>query len=63
MEKLYEQIGCNQGDGLCFMSDRQKGILIALDQVLQLALKRYCCRHIYANFEKKFPILLLKKIF
>ncbi|KAH9705390.1 SWIM-type domain-containing protein [Citrus sinensis] len=40
MEKLYEQIGCNQGEGLCFMSDRQKGILNALEQVFPLALKR-----------------------
>ncbi|KAK9184633.1 hypothetical protein WN943_024984 [Citrus x changshan-huyou] len=28
MEKLYDQIGCNDGEGLCFMSDRQKGILL-----------------------------------
>ncbi|KAH9705387.1 SWIM-type domain-containing protein [Citrus sinensis] len=63
MEKLYEQIGCNQGEGLCFMSDRQKGILNALEQVFPLALKRYCCRHIYANFKTKFPGLLLKKTF
>ena len=63
MEKLYEQSGCNQGEGLCFMSDRQKGILNALEQVFPLALKRYCYRHIYANFKMKFPGLLLKKTF
>ena len=45
------------------MSDRQKGILNALEQVFPLALKRYCCRHIYANFKTKFPGLLLKKTF
>ncbi|XP_024039434.1 uncharacterized protein LOC112098062 [Citrus clementina] len=45
------------------MSDRQKGILNALEQVFPLALKRYCCRHIYANFKMKFPGLLLKKTF
>ncbi|KAH9649506.1 SWIM-type domain-containing protein [Citrus sinensis] len=39
MEKLYEQIGCNGGEGLCFMSDRQKGILNALERVFPHALK------------------------
>ncbi|KAH9802199.1 SWIM-type domain-containing protein [Citrus sinensis] len=63
LEKLYEQIGCNYGEGLCFMSDRQKGILNALDKVFPHALKRYCCRHIYANFKEKFPGVLLKKPF
>lgn len=63
MEKLYEQIGCNGGEGLCFMSDRQKGILNALERVFPHALKRYCCRHIYSNFKQKFPGMLLKKEF
>ncbi|KAH9671509.1 SWIM-type domain-containing protein [Citrus sinensis] len=63
LEKLYEQIGCNYGEGLCFISDRQKGILNALDKVFPHALKRYCCRHIYANFKEKFLGVLLKKPF
>ncbi|XP_052289972.1 uncharacterized protein LOC127899872 [Citrus sinensis] len=33
IEKLYEQIGCNGGEGLYFMSDKQKGILNALERV------------------------------
>ncbi|KAH9769615.1 SWIM-type domain-containing protein [Citrus sinensis] len=61
MEKLYEQIGCNGGEGLCIMSDRQKGILNALERVFPHALKKYCCRHIYSNFKQKFPGMLLKK--
>ncbi|KAH9655399.1 SWIM-type domain-containing protein [Citrus sinensis] len=63
LEKLYDQVGCNGGEGLCFMSDRQKGILNALERVFPLSFKRYCCRHIYANFKNKFPGLLLKKVF
>ncbi|KAH9799493.1 mutator transposase mudra protein [Citrus sinensis] len=43
--------------------DRQKGVLNALDRIFPLSLKRYCCRHIYANFKQKFPRLLLKKVF
>lgn len=60
MERLYEQLGCNGGEGLCFMSDRQKGILKALDRVFLAFLRRYYCSHICANFKEKFPGLLLK---
>ncbi|KAH9783138.1 SWIM-type domain-containing protein [Citrus sinensis] len=63
MDKLYDQVGCNGGEGLCFISDRQKGVLNALDIIFPLSLKRYCYRHIYANFKQKFPGLLLKKVF
>ncbi|KAH9781138.1 SWIM-type domain-containing protein [Citrus sinensis] len=63
MDKLYDQVGCNSGEGLCFISDRQKGVLNALDRIFPLSLKRYCCRHIYANFKQKFLGLLLKKVF
>ena len=63
MDKLYDQVGCNGGEGLCFISDRQKGVLNALDRIFPLSLKRYCCRHIYANFKQKFLGLLLKKVF
>ena len=45
------------------MSDRHKGILNALDKVFPQTLKRYYCRHIYANFKEKFPSVLLKKPF
>ncbi|KAH9671748.1 SWIM-type domain-containing protein [Citrus sinensis] len=40
LEKLYDQVGCNGGEGLCFMSDRQKGILNALERVFPLSFKR-----------------------
>lgn len=63
MERLYEQVGYNGGEGLCFMSDRQKGILKAFDRVFPASLRRYCCRHIYANFKEKFPGLLFKFTF
>lgn len=63
MEKLYDQVGCNGGEGLYFMSDRQKDVLNALDRVFPLSIKRYYYRYIYANFKNKFPDLLLKKVF
>ncbi|XP_052290833.1 uncharacterized protein LOC127900268 [Citrus sinensis] len=63
MAKLYDQIGCNCGEGLCFISDRQKGVINAIDRVFPNAIKRYWCRHIHANFKQKFPGTLLKKVF
>ena len=47
MEKLYDQIGYNDYAGLCFMNDRQKCILNALNKVFPRAMRRYYCRHRY----------------
>ncbi|KAH9671285.1 mutator transposase mudra protein [Citrus sinensis] len=63
MDKLYEQIGCYDGSGLCFVSDRKKRILNALEIVFLESLKRYCCRHIYANFKQNFLGVLLRNSF
>lgn len=60
IDKLYEQIGCNGDSGLCLMNYQQKEILNALEMVFLDSLKRYCCRHIYANFKYKFPSVLLR---
>lgn len=51
LETSYEQFGKNKGCRLCFITDRQKGVLIALDQVFPISEKRFCCRHKYANFK------------
>lgn len=61
--RLYDRIGYYGGEGLCFMSDWHKGVLNAIDRVFPNAIKRYYCRHIYANFKKKFLGTLLKKVF
>lgn len=63
MHRLYQQFGSNCRKGLCFMSDRQKGVLFALEQYFSEAAKRFCCRHIYANFKSKYLGELLKKKF
>lgn len=51
MDKLYEQVGYNGGSELCFMNDRQKGILNTLEIVFLESLKKYCYGLIYVNFE------------
>ena len=33
MDKLYDQMSYNGGEGLCFISDKHKGVLKALDRV------------------------------
>ncbi|XP_014502384.1 uncharacterized protein LOC106762820 [Vigna radiata var. radiata] len=40
--------------GCTWMSDQQKGLVHAIKELLPLAEQRYCVRHLYANFRKKF---------
>lgn len=51
IEKLYEEINCNDREDLYFMSDQLKGILNTLERVFPQNLKRYCCKYIYANLK------------
>ncbi|WVY98582.1 hypothetical protein V8G54_030733 [Vigna mungo] len=63
LELLIEDLG---GGGFCsrctFMSDQQKGLLPALQSLLPYVDQRYCVRHIYSNFRKKFPGLNLRQL-
>ncbi|KAJ0031488.1 hypothetical protein Pint_13741 [Pistacia integerrima] len=46
-----------------FMSDRQKGIINALQAEWPNARSRFCAWHVYANFRKNFPGIHLRKLF
>ncbi|KAL5803156.1 hypothetical protein ACOSQ4_031461 [Xanthoceras sorbifolium] len=48
---------------LCFMSDRQKGVLNVLEVQFSFATTRFCVRHIYANFRLKHSGQKLKNLF
>ncbi|KAK2637548.1 hypothetical protein Ddye_032340 [Dipteronia dyeriana] len=48
---------------LCFMSDRQKSLVKALQTHFLLASTRFCARHIYANFRSSYPGHNYKKMF
>ncbi|TXG61142.1 hypothetical protein EZV62_012505 [Acer yangbiense] len=48
---------------LCFMSDRQKGLIKALETHFSFATTRYCARHIDANFRSSYPGDNYKKMF
>jgi len=40
-------------DGWVFITDKQKGLLKAIDQYFPMAEHRMCAQHIYANWRKK----------
>ncbi|XP_021727908.1 uncharacterized protein LOC110695023 [Chenopodium quinoa] len=53
----------DQGDGLTFMSDRQKGLIEAFADVAPKAELRFCVRHIWSNFKLKFHGATFKELF
>ncbi|XP_052726016.1 uncharacterized protein LOC128194445 [Vigna angularis] len=63
LEWLIDDLG---GGGLCsrctFVSDQQKGLLPAIQQLLPGVDQRFCVRHIYANFRKKFSGINLRQL-
>ncbi|KAK3222145.1 hypothetical protein Dsin_009170 [Dipteronia sinensis] len=48
---------------ICFMSDRQKGVIGALKMYWPKASVRFCARHIYANFSTKYSGQKMRKLF
>ncbi|XP_021759926.1 uncharacterized protein LOC110724776 [Chenopodium quinoa] len=60
---LQKDVGdCNEGLGFT-LSDRQKGLLEALDELVPNAEKRFCVRHIWANFKLQFTGSTFKELF
>ncbi|KAM5552368.1 hypothetical protein ABKV19_026961, partial [Rosa sericea] len=48
------------GAGWTFISDKQKGLMPAFEEVVPLANIRFCVRHMWTNFTKLFPGNVLK---
>ncbi|XP_052730436.1 uncharacterized protein LOC128195800 [Vigna angularis] len=60
---LIDDLGCVEiSSTITFMSDQQKGLLPALQELLPGVEQRFCVRHIYANFRKRFPGKILKRL-
>ncbi|XP_058768549.1 uncharacterized protein LOC131642290 [Vicia villosa] len=63
LELLIDDLG---GKNECltytFMSDQQKGLLPAMDELLPNVEQRFCVRHLYNNFRKRYPGKMLKEI-
>ncbi len=53
-EQLYIALLNTQREGVVFISDREKGIVLALEKVYLLAFHAYCCQHIADNVQTKF---------
>ncbi|XP_014499552.1 uncharacterized protein LOC106760653 [Vigna radiata var. radiata] len=63
LQLLIEDLG---GDEICractWMSDQQKGLVHAIEELLPKAEQRFCFRHLYANFRKQFSGQILKNL-
>ncbi|XP_052627473.1 uncharacterized protein LOC128134097 [Lactuca sativa] len=53
LEKLGDDLELGSNSNYTFISDRQKGLQIAVDQLFPNAEHRYCIRHIHDNMRKK----------
>ena len=54
MELLVEDLGIQHGKGWTFISDRQKVLVQVLKQFVPEGEHRFCVRHMYNNFNKKY---------
>ncbi|XP_024176584.2 uncharacterized protein LOC112182337 isoform X2 [Rosa chinensis] len=56
LQLLGKDLDINDGGaGWTFISDKQKGLMPAFDDVVPLAHIRFCARHMWTNFTKLFP--------
>ncbi|XP_014523647.1 uncharacterized protein LOC106779942 [Vigna radiata var. radiata] len=63
LELLIEDLGgSDMCSALIVMSDQQKGLRQAVQDVFPEVAQRFCVRHLYANFRKKFPGKNLKRL-
>jgi hypothetical protein len=61
---LQKDLNISYGaDGWVFITDKQKGLLKAIDQYFPMAEHRMCARHIYANWRKKHRLQEYQKRF
>ncbi|WMV13604.1 hypothetical protein MTR67_006989 [Solanum verrucosum] len=62
LQLLAKSLNLKNGDSITFMSDMQKGLLNAVENVLPLSNHRYCVRHVEANWMKRFRTGKMKKL-
>ncbi|KAL8144883.1 hypothetical protein AgCh_003185 [Apium graveolens] len=59
-DSLTEDLRLGDGTGYTIISDQQKGLDNALKDLLPGVEHRFCSRHLYSNYRKRFSSLLLK---
>ncbi|KAK9214459.1 hypothetical protein WN944_006451 [Citrus x changshan-huyou] len=63
LELFKEHMDIHNDMAISFMSDRQKGLIHALQDVFPSSETRYCARHVYANFRKQHSADILREHF
>ncbi|XP_057774982.1 uncharacterized protein LOC130993960 [Salvia miltiorrhiza] len=63
MKLMKRELDLGEGDRVTIISDMQKGLINAVETILPRAEHRWCARHIYANWSKKWRGPELKKRF
>lgn len=63
MQHLIMDLNLENSHHYVILSDKQKGLIDAVKDLLPNAEHRHCVKHLGENFRKKFPSLLLKEIF
>ncbi|CAL9007263.1 unnamed protein product [Prunus brigantina] len=62
LQLLIEDLQIENGKAWVFMSDKQKGLIPAIETLLPTAEHRMCVRHLYSNFRTEHGGLALKNI-
>ncbi|CAL9010838.1 unnamed protein product [Prunus brigantina] len=62
LQLLIEDLQIENGKAWVFMSDKQKGLIPAIETLLPTAEDRMCVRHLYSNFRTEHGGLALKNI-
>ncbi|XP_034204500.1 uncharacterized protein LOC117618861 [Prunus dulcis] len=62
LQLLIEDLQIENGKAWVFMSDKQKGLIPAIETLLPTAEHRMCVRHLYSNFRTEHAGLALKNI-
>ena len=57
IELLKEDLELDRGGGLTIISDQQKGLENAVKRLLPQVEHRFCARHLYSNFRKRYSFL------
>ncbi|KAK0607251.1 hypothetical protein LWI29_012165 [Acer saccharum] len=51
---LMIDLNLNQPFGITFMTNKQKGLVEVINELWRDSEHRFCVKHMYANFKKKF---------
>ncbi|XP_025678198.2 uncharacterized protein [Arachis hypogaea] len=62
LELLHEDLGDYKANGWCFISDMQKGLISAVEDVMPQVHHRFCVWHLWRNFNKQWKDLELRRL-